>query len=114
MWEPQLRTPGISRRSRQALAEIRVSSDAPVAGSVSQCIRKSRSLKFGSSWRPKRGIDQEPGENQDAPPCTIAGRGRRITRVEDRPVAALQHAQQRGLALPELPLRAGGAGRARA
>ena len=55
MCEPQLRTPGISRRSLQARTEMRVSSGADVPGSVSQCIRKSRSLKFGSSWFPSVG-----------------------------------------------------------
>jgi hypothetical protein len=49
MCEPQLRTPGIWRSSLQASTEIRVSSPIDVPGAVTQCMRKSRSLKSGSS-----------------------------------------------------------------
>ncbi len=49
MCEPQLRTPGISRRSWHAATETVFSCVIDVDGSVSQCIRKSRSLKLGSS-----------------------------------------------------------------
>ena len=55
MCDPQLRTPGISRRSRQADTDTRVSSATDVPGGVSQCIRKSRSLKLGSNWLPRKG-----------------------------------------------------------
>ena len=55
MCEPQLRTPGIFCRSWQALTEMRYSSLTFVDGSVSQCMRKSRSLKFGSSCDPSDG-----------------------------------------------------------
>ena len=60
MWEPQLRTPGIVRSSRQARTETRTSSGPDVSGEVSQCIRKSRSLKLGSSDWPRNGTTASP------------------------------------------------------
>ena len=60
MWEPQLRTPGISCRSTHADTETRYSSGADVPGWLSQCIRKSRSLKLGSSWLPRVGATISP------------------------------------------------------
>ena len=73
MCEPQLRTPGISRRSLQAATEMRVSSGAEVPGWVSQCMRKSRSLKFGSSWLPSVGAGQRAGQRARASAVAIAG-----------------------------------------
>ena len=60
MCEPQFRTPGIVRSSWQARTEIRVSSGPDVSGFVSQCIRKSRSLKSGSSDCPRNGTTATP------------------------------------------------------
>jgi hypothetical protein len=60
MWDPQLRTPGMVRSSRHARTEIRVSSGPEVLGSVSQCIRKSLSLKDGSSDCPRNGTTAAP------------------------------------------------------
>ena len=80
MCEPQLRTPGISRRSLQAETETRVSSGADVPGWLSQCIRKSRSLKFGSSWLPSVGKTSSPARTTASAPA-IAGCGLRISGV---------------------------------
>ena len=60
MCDPALRTPGIVRSSRLTLALIRNISGWPVPGLVSQCIRKSRSLKSGSSDCPRNGSRTMP------------------------------------------------------
>ena len=49
MWAPKLRTPGMARSSLLASVVIRTSSGCDVDGSVTQCIRKSRSLNSGSN-----------------------------------------------------------------
>ncbi len=78
MWEPQLRTPGIATRAPQASWEIRVSSGSDVPGFVSQCIRKSRSLKSGSSDWPRWGTANAPA-TASTPTAAKAGPGRRIS-----------------------------------
>ena len=80
MCEPQLRTPSIWRRSWQAETEIRVSSPTEVPGWVSQCIKKSRSLKLGNSWLPSVGTASTP-TSSITPVVTRAGSGRRISRA---------------------------------
>ena len=61
-----------------------VSSVADVPGLVSQCIRKSRSLKLGSSDEPSVGETSSAGEQQRRA-VTIAGRGLRMTRASSAP-----------------------------
>ena len=79
--------------------EMRFSSEADVDGSVSQCMRKSRSLKFGSSCEPERGVDHA-GRRGSATRrgARSPGCGRRMTAASTARVAALEHAQQRRLA----------------
>ena len=60
MWAPQFRTPGMVRSSAQAFWLTRYSSVTEVPGWVSQCIRKSRSLKSGSSDCPSSGAVMAP------------------------------------------------------
>ncbi len=55
MCAPKLRTPGMACSSLDAATVIRVSSGSDVPGLVTQCIRKSRSLKSGSSDWPSVG-----------------------------------------------------------
>ena len=56
MWAPKLRTPGIVRSSLLACdRDPRFISGQEVLGSVTQCIRKSRSLNDGSSECPSNG-----------------------------------------------------------
>ena len=57
MCAPKLRTPGIARSSMQAAVVIRTISGCDVPGLVTQCIRKSRSLKSGSSDCPAERVD---------------------------------------------------------
>ena len=80
MCDPQLRTPGMSRSSRQAWTEIRVSSGREVPGFVSQCMRKSRSLKSGSSDWPRSGVTAKPASRRVAAAANTAG-GRLSTRA---------------------------------
>ena len=60
MCEPRLRTPGIESSSLAPLMLMRCISGQDVAGLVSQCIRKSRSLKSGSSDCPSIGQMMPP------------------------------------------------------
>ena len=55
MCAPKLRTPGMACSSLAAGHVMRTSSGSDVPGLVTQCIRKSRSLKSGSSDWPERG-----------------------------------------------------------
>ena len=66
MWEPKLRTPGIAWSSFAEAVEIRTSSACDVPGLVTQCIRKSRSLKFGQQLLAEAGHDDEPGRDDQA------------------------------------------------
>jgi hypothetical protein len=68
----------------QPRIDTRCSSSTPVPGWVSQCIRKSRSLKFGSSDEPSVGKISSPASRQAAA-VTIAGLGRRMTRARIAP-----------------------------
>ena len=68
MCDPQLRTPGIVRSSLQARTETRVSSGPDVSGVVTQCIRKSRSLKLGRRSCPRNGTTAMPA-------TTVSGDG---------------------------------------
>ena len=74
MCDPALRTPG-SRGSWLARAEILNISGCPVPGTVSQCIRKSRSLNEGSSDWPSSGNAATP-ITAVRPTATYARRGR--------------------------------------
>jgi hypothetical protein len=56
---------------------MRVSSGSDVPGCVSQCMRKSRSLKFGSSEEPSVGKIRSPATIRAAA-VPSAGRGRRM------------------------------------
>ena len=60
MCEPALRTPGIVSNSALTNLVVRTSSCSEVSGLVNQCIRKSRSLKFGSSDCPSTGSTARP------------------------------------------------------
>ena len=62
MCEPQLRTPGIVRSSWQAADRDPDLLGPDVSGLVSQCIRKSRSLKSGSSDCPRNGTTASAGD----------------------------------------------------
>ena len=55
MWAPKLRTPGMARSSLLARVVMRTISGCEVSGLVTQCIKKSRSLKSGSSEWPSNG-----------------------------------------------------------
>ncbi len=79
MCEPQFRTPGICRSSTQARVEMRTSSGCDVPGAVTQCIRKSRSLKSGSSDWPRSGKTTAPTSITE-PTARYAGRGLRTMR----------------------------------
>ena len=97
MCAPQLRTPGISRRSLQARTEIRVSSPTDVPGWVSQCIEEVAFLEVRQQLVAQRGERRQTGDRQHE-----RGRhGRRRSahqRREQRAVAALEHTQQWRLA----------------
>ena len=80
MCAPKLRTPGIARSSLLDSVVIRTSSDSEVPGLVTQCIRKSRSLKSGSSSWPSWGTTNNPAIMMSAAPPT-AGLGRRTITV---------------------------------
>ena len=60
MCDPALRTPGISSSSALTSFVVRTSSCREVSGLASQCMRKSRSLKFGSSDCPSSGSVSRP------------------------------------------------------
>ena len=87
-----MRTPSISFRSLQAETETRVSSVTEVPGWVSQCIKKSRSLKFGSNWLPKVGTAATRQEEHRV--IAIAGSGRRISGGSATTYSALEPAHQ--------------------
>ena len=80
MWAPKLRTPGIARSSILAAVVIRTSSGWEVPGAVTQCIRKSRSLKSGSSDCPSLGTTATPSSTMTATAAS-AGRGPRMIRA---------------------------------
>jgi hypothetical protein len=60
MCDPAFRTPGIDSSSRLTRLVILTISGCPVPGLVNQCIRKSRSLKEGSSDCPRSGSAARP------------------------------------------------------
>ena len=60
MCAPKLRTPSMSRSSLLPWVVIRTISGCEVPGVASQCIRKSRSLKSGSSVWPSAGATTTP------------------------------------------------------
>ena len=80
MCEPQLRTPGMDRSSTQAATVTRVSSGCDVPGAVTQCIKKSRSLKSGRSDWPSCGHTATPTTLTKATVAN-AGRAERMMRV---------------------------------
>jgi hypothetical protein len=79
MWAPKLRTPGIARSSLLAAVVMRTSSGWEVPGAVTQCIRKSRSLKSGSSDCPSLGTTARPSSRMTTAAAS-AGRGLRMMR----------------------------------
>ncbi len=78
MWEPKLRTPGMDRSSRLPRSTIRTSSGWEVPGAVTQCIRKSRSLKVGNRDSPSEGTTAIPAATTTAT-VAYAHRGRITT-----------------------------------
>ncbi len=60
MWAPKFRTPSMLRSSWLPRVVMRTISGWDVPGVASQCIRKSRSLKSGSSELPSEGTTAMP------------------------------------------------------
>src|SRR5262245_63484820 len=65
MCAPKLRTPGIARSSLLARWVMRQVSACEVPSAGTQCIRKSRSLKSGSSPWPRNGHSARPKRSEE-------------------------------------------------